>query len=106
MNDLRRYATDLVRRRDVLDILQARLYQMALNSEEYRYSKICEDIAMDEIGVWINEVKPVVLEIPPNMTREKFIKNVLETLRDMDDAVDVICNLDVDAVLDQMEVDG
>lgn len=36
----------------------------------------------------------------------KFIENVLETLREMDDAVEVICNLDVDAVLDRMEVDG
>jgi hypothetical protein len=36
----------------------------------------------------------------------KFIEKVFETLREMDDAVDVICNLDVDAVLDRMEVDG
>ena len=35
----------------------------------------------------------------------KFIEKVFETLREMDDAVDVICNLDVDAVLDRMEVD-
>ncbi len=34
----------------------------------------------------------------------KFIEKVFETLREMDDAVDVICNLDVDAVLDRMEV--
>jgi hypothetical protein len=35
----------------------------------------------------------------------EFIEKVFETLREMDDAVDVICNLDVDVVLDQMEVD-
>ena len=40
----------------------------------------------------------------PSVELGEFIEKVLETLRDMDDAVDVICNLDVDAVLDRMEV--
>ena len=39
-----------------------------------------------------------------NPELRKFIEKVFETLREMDDAVDVICNLDVDAVLDRMEV--
>ena len=42
----------------------------------------------------------------PSVELGKFIEKVFETLREMDDAVDVICNLDVDAVLDLMEVDG
>lgn len=42
----------------------------------------------------------------PDTNVGELIKNVLETLRDMDNAIDVICELDVDAVLDQMEVDG
>ena len=44
------------------------------------------------------------LDVPDTNVGE-LIKNVLETLRNMDNAIDVICELDVDAVLDQMEVD-
>ena len=45
-------------------------------------------------------------QLPSVEPDRKFIEKVFETLREMDDAVDVICNLDVDAVLDRMEVDG
>jgi hypothetical protein len=44
-------------------------------------------------------------ELPSAEPERKLIEKILETLREMDDAVDVICNLDVDAVLDRMEVD-
>lgn len=37
------------------------------------------------------------------MNKREFIVEVLETLRDMEDAIDVICELDADAVLEQME---
>lgn len=37
------------------------------------------------------------------MTKREFIVEVLETLRDMENAIDVICELDADAVLEQME---
>lgn len=38
------------------------------------------------------------------MNTIELVIEVLETLRDMDDAVDVICNLDADAVVERMEV--
>ena len=51
------------------------------------------------------KVVPVAaLDWLPSVDLGKFIEKVFETLREMDDAVDVICNLDVDAVLDRMEV--
>jgi hypothetical protein len=37
------------------------------------------------------------------MNKREFIVEVLETLRDMEDAINVICELDADAVLEQME---
>ena len=37
------------------------------------------------------------------MSKREFIVEVLEILRDMEDAIDVICELDADAVLAQME---
>ena len=37
------------------------------------------------------------------MNKREFIIEVLEALRDMEDAIDVICELDADAVLEQME---
>lgn len=37
------------------------------------------------------------------MNKREFIVEVLEALRDMEDAIDVICELDADAVLEQME---
>lgn len=37
------------------------------------------------------------------MNARDFIIEVLEILRDMEDALDVICELDADAVLEQME---
>lgn len=37
------------------------------------------------------------------MTKREFIVEVLEILRDMEDAINVICELDADAVLAQME---
>ena len=33
----------------------------------------------------------------------ELVRDVLETLRDMDDAVDVICNLDAETVVKRME---
>lgn len=40
------------------------------------------------------------------MTTIEFVREVLETLRDMDDAFDVICNLDAEAVVKRMEVEA
>ena len=40
------------------------------------------------------------------MNKEEFVKRVLEILRDMEDAIDVICNLDVDVVLDKIKEEG
>jgi hypothetical protein len=37
------------------------------------------------------------------MNKREFIVEVLEILRDMEDAIDVICELDADAVLAQMD---
>ena len=37
------------------------------------------------------------------MNKREFIVEVLETLRDMEDAINVICDLDADAVLAEME---
>lgn len=37
------------------------------------------------------------------MNTIEFVRYVLEILRDMDDAVDVICNLDAEAVVERME---
>ena len=37
------------------------------------------------------------------MTKREFIVEVLEILRDMEDAINVICELDADAVLAQMK---
>lgn len=37
------------------------------------------------------------------MTKRELIIEVLETLREMEDAINVICELDADAVLEQME---
>lgn len=39
------------------------------------------------------------------MNNIEFVRDVLETLRDMEDAIDVICNLDAEAVVERMEVD-
>jgi hypothetical protein len=39
------------------------------------------------------------------MNTLEFIEEVLEVLRDMDDALDVIGNLDAKAVLERMEID-
>ena len=36
------------------------------------------------------------------MNKREFIVEVLETLRDMEDAIDFFCELDADAVLEQM----
>ena len=35
----------------------------------------------------------------------EFVEKVLEVLRDMDDAVDVICNLDAKTVVERMEIE-
>lgn len=37
------------------------------------------------------------------MNTREFIVEVLEILRDMEDAINVICELDADAVMAQME---
>ena len=39
------------------------------------------------------------------MNTIELVTEVLEILRDMDDAVDVICNLDAEAVVERMEVE-
>lgn len=39
------------------------------------------------------------------MNTLEFVEEVLETLRDMEDALDVICNLDAEAVVKRMELD-
>lgn len=38
------------------------------------------------------------------MNTIELVREVLETLRDMDDAIDVICNLDAESVVERMEV--
>ena len=40
------------------------------------------------------------------MNTIEFVKEVLEILRDMEDAYDVICNLDAEAVVERMEVEA
>ena len=37
------------------------------------------------------------------MDKRELIEEVLDILRNMPDAVEVICNLDVDAVIEKME---
>ena len=39
------------------------------------------------------------------MAMIEVVREVLETLRNMDDAVDVICNLDAEAVVERMEIE-
>ena len=39
------------------------------------------------------------------MNTTELVREVLETLREMDDAIDVICNLDAEAVVERMEVE-
>ena len=65
------------------------------------------DIAKTSKSNWIDNsvLFKRVSELPSVEPERKFIEKVLETLREMDDAVDVICNLDVDAVLDRMDVE-
>ena len=65
------------------------------------------DIAKSSKSNWIDNsvLFKRVSELPSVEPERKFIEKVLETLREMDDAVDVICNLDVDAVLDRMDVE-
>lgn len=46
-------------------------------------------------------LKPVPCEYC--VGRKEFVEEVLDTLRNMEDALDVIGNLDVEAVLDRME---
>lgn len=49
---------DLISRQAVLDNIKTRLWQTALNNEEYitSYDKVCEDIAENRIDTWVNEV--------------------------------------------------
>ena len=53
--------SDLISRQAVIDWIKTRLYQTALNNDEYitSYAKVCEDIAENRIDTWINEVKSV-----------------------------------------------
>lgn len=53
--------SDLISRQEVSDIIKTRLYQTALNNDEYitSYAKVCEDIAENRIDTWINEAKSV-----------------------------------------------
>ena len=39
------------------------------------------------------------------MSNREFIEEILDVLRNMDNAIDVICNLDVDAVLEHLGAD-
>lgn len=65
-----------------------------------------EDIESGNWGIAYSKARTSMCELPSVEPERKFIEKVFETLREMDDAVNVICNLDVDAVLDRMEVDG
>ncbi len=49
---------DLISRQAVLDNIKTRLWQTALNNDEYitSYAKACEDIADNRIDTWVNEV--------------------------------------------------
>lgn len=53
--------SDLISRQEVSDIIKTRLYQTALNNDEYitSYAKVCVDIADNRIDTWINEAKAV-----------------------------------------------
>lgn len=53
--------SDLISRQEISDIIKTRLYQTALNNDEYitSYAKACEDIAENRIDTWINEAKSV-----------------------------------------------
>ena len=55
------HACDCISRQAVSDIIKTRLYQTALNNDEYitSYAKVCEDIAENRIDTWINEAKSV-----------------------------------------------
>ena len=59
--------SDLISRQEVSDIIKTRLYQTALNNDEYitSYAKACEDIAENRIDTWINEAKTVEPERKP-----------------------------------------
>lgn len=37
------------------------------------------------------------------MDKIELVREVLETLRDMDNAIDIICNLDAEIVVERME---
>lgn len=39
------------------------------------------------------------------MSTIEFVREVLETLRDMEDVIDVICRLDAEAVVKRMEAE-
>ena len=60
----RTHACDCISRQAVSDIIKTRLYQTALNNDEYitSYAKVCEDIAENRIDTWINEAKSVKSE--------------------------------------------
>ena len=49
---------DLISRQAVIDNIKTRLWQTALNNDEYitSYAKVCEDIAENRIDTWVNEV--------------------------------------------------
>ena len=65
--------SDLISKQAVIDWIKTRLYQTALNNDEYitSYAKVCEDIAENRIDTWINEVKSVEPERKPG----KWIEN-------------------------------
>ena len=66
--------SDLISRQKVSDIIKTRLYQTALNNDEYitSYAKVCEDIAENRIDTWINEAKSA----EPERKTGKWIKVV------------------------------
>ena len=59
--------SEFISRQEVSDIIKTRLYQTALNNDEYitSYAKACEDIAENRIDTWISEAKTVEPERKP-----------------------------------------
>ena len=49
----------LINRQKVLDHIRTRLFETALNNVGYitTYDKVCEDIAINRIDTWINEME-------------------------------------------------
>lgn len=50
--------SDLINKQKLSEHIRTRLFETALNNVGYitTYDKVCEDIAVNRIDIWINEV--------------------------------------------------